>query len=116
MNILQIEFAPGILAERDAILKSRGHQVISILGANNARNTNVSDSGIGVVVIGHGAPRAEREQLISYFRNKLPGVPIVVLLRSTDGPFADADFNCPADDPPLWEKTVTGTLTRMHNT
>jgi DNA-binding NarL/FixJ family response regulator len=103
------------LAERDAILKSRGYQVISVLSGDDAYKINVSDSGIGVVVIGHGAPRAAREQLISYFRNKLPGVPIVVLLRSTDGPFADADFNCPADDPPLWERTVTEILTRMHD-
>jgi hypothetical protein len=28
------------------------------------------------------------------------------LLRTTDAPFSGADFNCPADNPPLWERTV----------
>jgi integrase len=74
MKILQIEFSPSILAERDAILQNRGYQVISILGGNNARNINVSDSGIGVVVIGHGAPRTEREQYEFADRNPITAV------------------------------------------
>jgi hypothetical protein len=106
MNILQIEFSPGLLSDREAILKRHGYHVISILGSANARGLEVSDPTIGVVVIGHGATRSEREQLIAYFRDALPGAPIVLLLRTAEDPFNDADFNCPADNPPLWERTV----------
>lgn len=72
----------------------------------------MSASGIGVVVVGHGAPWLERESLIAYFRKLLPGIPIVALLRTVDSPFSGADFNCPADNPPLWEKTVVQALLR----
>lgn len=109
MKILQVEFSPRLLPDREAILKGLGYQVISTLGSN-ARTIKVSDSTIGVVVIGHGATRLEREQLATYFRDALPGVPIVVLLRSGEDPFDGADFNCPADNPPLWERTVIADL------
>lgn len=112
INILQIEFSPNLLPDREAILKRHGYQVMSILGSINARNLKIPDLTIGVVVIGHGATRSEREQLITYFRNALPGVPIVVLLRAGEDPFNGADFNCPADNPPLWERTVIEALGR----
>jgi DNA-binding NtrC family response regulator len=109
-SVLQVEFSPSILAEREAILRRNGYSVISILGSSNARSLDLPSAGIGVVVIGHGAPRLERESLISYFRALQPGIPVVALLRSTDTPFADADSNCPADNPPLWERTVIQAL------
>jgi len=111
-TVLQIEFFPSLLTEREAVLKRQGYPVISILGSSNARNVNVSAPGMGVVVFGHGAPRLERETLIAYFRERLPGIPIVSLLRATHAPFSGVDFNCPADNPPLWERTVVQALLR----
>jgi hypothetical protein len=105
-TVLQIEFSPSLLSEREAVLKRQGYPVISTLGSSNARNVEVSAPGMGVVVVGHGAPWLERESLIAYFREFFPGIPIVALLRRTDAPFSGADFNCPADNPPLWERTV----------
>jgi hypothetical protein len=37
-------------------------------------------------------------------------LPIVALLRSRDDDFKTADYNCGADDPPLWVRTVTQAL------
>ena len=89
--------------------------MISVLGSSNARDVDVSAPGMGVVVVGHGAPWLERETLIAYFRELLPGIPIVSLLRTTDAPFSGADFNCPADNPPLWERTVISALARTEH-
>ena len=111
-TVLQVEFSPSLLSEREAVLKRNGYPAISVLGSSNARNLDLSASGIGVVVVGHGAPWLERESLITYFRELLPGIPIVALLRTTDAPFSGADFNCPADNPPLWERTVVQALLR----
>jgi hypothetical protein len=72
-TVLQIEFSPSLLSEREAFLKQHGSPVISILGSSSARNVDVSASGIGVIVVGHGAPWLERESLIAYFRELLPG-------------------------------------------
>ncbi len=46
-------------------------------------------------MIGHGASRQERQGLINYFRQAVPGVPLVVLLRSRDDDFNATDYNCP---------------------
>ena len=56
-----------------------------------------------MIVIGHGALRSERQYLVTRFRKEIPVVAIVSLLRSTDEPFIEADFNIPADNPPLWK-------------
>src|ERR1019366_7918779 len=37
-------------------------------------------------------------------------VPLVALLRSRDDDFSDVDYNCRADDPPLWVRTVAQAL------
>ena len=86
-TIVQVEFCPSLLAIRDEILQSLGHPVVSVLGSQAARNLALSDASVGVVVIGHGAPRRERLALIAHFREALPGVPIVVLLRRRDKAF-----------------------------
>ena len=111
-TVLQIEFSPSLLAERAAVLERNGYRVISAFGSSDARSLGVLDPAIGVVVIGHGAPWLERVGLVTRFREVLPGIPIVALLRSKDDPFADADFNCRADNPPLWERTVAQALGR----
>ena len=111
-TVLQIEFSPSLLSEREAVLKRSGYPTISVLGSSNARNLDLSAPGIGVIVVGHGAPWLERHGLIAHFREALPGVPIVALLRRNDDPFSEADFNCPSDNPPLWERTVTQALGR----
>ncbi len=97
-TVLQIEFSPSLLAERAAVLERNGYRVISALGSADARTLEVLAPSIGVVV--------------AHFREVLRGVPIVALLRSNDDPFTDADFNCRADNPPLWEGTVAQTLER----
>jgi hypothetical protein len=114
-TVLQVEFSPSLLLDREAVLKRVGYHVISVLGSSDARSLEVSDSPTGVIVIGHGALRLDRQDLIAHFRETLPGIPIVALLRSTDDPFSGADFNCPADNPPLWERTVISALARTEH-
>jgi hypothetical protein len=111
--VLQIEFSPSLLEEREAILQRCGCQVISILNPNKEKDLVPAGINLGVVVIGHGAPWSERQDLVALLRKANPGVPIVTLLRSTDEPFYKADFNIPADNPPLWERTVLQALERL---
>ena len=105
-TILQIEFSQGLLEDRTAILRRSGCTVMSILGCDEAQASNPVAHNVGVVVIGHGALREEREQLVSLFREKVPNITIVCLLRYTDRPLPEADFNVPADNPAHWERTV----------
>jgi hypothetical protein len=108
--IVQVEYRPSLLLIREDILQSLGHPVISVLGLQAARSLDLSNRLIGVIVIGHGAPWQERVELITHFRETLPGVPIVALLRRRDKEFGGIDFNCPADNPPQWIRVVQQAL------
>jgi hypothetical protein len=109
-TIVQVEFRESLLSIRDEILQSLGHPVISALGSRAARNLELSRESVGVVLIGHGAPWQERCNLATHFRETLPGIPIVASLRRRDKDVSGADYNCPADDPPLWVRTVRQAL------
>jgi hypothetical protein len=67
-----------------------------------------------VILIGHGAPWEERSQLISHFKQILPGTPVIASLRQSDKPFSGADFNCPADNPPEWVRVVRQALAGLN--
>ena len=111
-TVLQIEYSPGLLSERRSILEPLGYDVISVLGFSDALDRDLLKQPIGVVVIGHGASWVDRQELIAHFREGLPGVPIVALLRKSDLGFDDADYNCPGDNPPLWIRTVAQALAK----
>ena len=104
--IVQVEFYPSVLSIREDILQSLGHPVVSVLGVQAARSLDLSDRLVGVIVIGHGASLQERRDLIAYFRETLPGVPILALLRRQEEAFGGVDFSCPADNPPEWVRMV----------
>ena len=108
--IVQVEYRPSLLSIREDILQSLGHPVVSVLGSRSARGLDLSDRPVGVVMIGHGASWQERVELIAHFRETLPGVPIVALLRRRDKVFNSADFNCPADNPPQWVRMIQQAL------
>ena len=109
-TVLQIEYSPGLLSERRSILEPLGYDVISVLGFSDALDRDVLRQPVGVIVIGHGASWIDRQELISHFREGMPGVPIVALLRKSDLGFDGADYNCPGDNPPLWIRTVAKAL------
>ena len=92
-TILQVEYRLSLLSVREEILQSLGHPVVSVLGSQAARNLALSDALVGVVVIGHRAPRHERCELIAHFRESLPGVPIVALLGRRDKAFGKIDVS-----------------------
>jgi len=66
------------------------------------------------ILIGHGAAWEERFQLISHFKRTLPGIPVIASLRQSEKPFENADFNCPADNPPEWVRSVRQALAGMN--
>jgi len=106
-SIILVEFRPGLLEIRRELLESLGHPILSALGLSAARGIDLSTVFPGVFIIGHRAPRNERRSLIAYFRQAASSVPILVLLSRTDDNFYEADYNCPADDPPQWIRAVS---------
>lgn len=113
-TIVQVEYRSGLLAVREEILQFLGCPVVSVFGSEAARQLDLSDNDVGVILIGHGAPWEERSQLIAHFKRTLPGIPVVASLRQSDKHFDSADFNCRADDPPEWVRLVRQALAGMN--
>lgn len=108
--IVQIEYRSGLLSVREEILQFLGCPVISVFGSQAARQLDLANNDVGVILVGHGAPWEERSQLIAHFKQLLPTTPVIASLRRADKPFSNADFNCPADNPPEWVRLVTQAL------
>jgi len=99
---------------REEILQFLGHPVISVFGSQAAKQLDLSDSNVGVILVGHGAPWEERSRLIAHFKRTLPRIPLIASLRQSDKPFGNADFNCRADNPPEWVRLVRHALAGMN--
>lgn len=97
--IVQVVYRPSLLAVREEILATLGHPVISVLGTQAAQRLNLMLPSPGVIVIGHGAGRLERQELIEFFRRTAPGVPIVALLRQRDKRFDERRLQLPSGQP-----------------
>lgn len=104
--VIQVEYRDSLLKVRGELLQSLGRPVISVLGSRAAMALNMSAIAAGAIVIGHRASHAERRGPIEHFRNASPRTGIVVLLGRDEHEFEEADFNCPADNPPLWVQVV----------
>ncbi len=105
-TILQVEFSPSLALIREEILTSLGYEVTSVIGSVNARNLDLVKRELNIIIVGHGAPWGEREQLIKYFSEALPEVPIVALLRMRDAGFSRAAFSIRADNPQHWMRAI----------
>lgn len=105
-TIVQVDFRASTLNLREEILQSLGRPVFSLLGSEAARRFDLTTHDVGVISIGHDTRWQERRELVAYFKTVLPRVPVLASLRRTDDPITEADENCPADNPPLWIRTV----------
>jgi hypothetical protein len=83
--IVLLKYNPSPLSEREEVLPDLGHPVISALGSSAARCLDLSHDRVG----------------------------LVALLRPSDSTLENADFNCPADNPPLWVRMVTQALAEI---
>jgi len=78
----------------------------AVHGGAAAKELDLVGASPGVIVIGHRAPREEREDLVRHFRSIFANVPILALIGRDDSALVGVDYNCPADEPQLWIRTV----------
>ena|SRR5919109_2756227 len=109
-TIVHVEYRPSPFRSVRRYFNSWGTRLCLSIAHEPPETLISRNCEVGAIVIGHGAPWQERCDLISHFKSTLPNVPIVASLRQRDEPFSKADYNCPADDPPQWVRTVTQAL------
>jgi hypothetical protein len=109
-SIVLVEYKSSLLEIRQQILEFLGHPIIAVQGTSAALRLDLAGVSAGVIIVAHRASREERVGLIRHFRRTAGGIPIIALMGRDDFTFTDADYNCPADQPDLWIKTVQTAL------
>jgi hypothetical protein len=76
-NILQVAYYRGPLVTRARMLESRGHQVTSVLGNDEAFGLDAAViAAADSIVIGFSAPHPVRAAMIHWFKKHYPNIPV----------------------------------------
>lgn len=103
--MLSVAFNSALMKTREALLRSRGYTVTSVLGAEPAKAA--AGQGFDVFAVGHAAPWTERRDLVRWLKQNFPGVPVVCLLRNRfEEPIPEADCSTDVEDPKGWLAAV----------
>lgn len=99
-RILHVEFDPTLLALRHALLETAGFEVISCFNDMALREVSTSTAPIHLFVIGHAAPLARRNDLVTWIKANFPETTVVVLrARETDAsPVGDVHTTSEPED------------------
>ena len=98
-KILLITYDPRLEGGRALLLREAGYDTTPVSGTSEARRAVESSSAFDLVLVGHHAPRSEREDLLRWLRHALPGARVLMLTKAHEGGFAGADCTVEADDP-----------------
>jgi len=84
-RILHVEFDRTLLAVRHALLETAGFEVISCFSSLAMREVSTATLPFDLLLIGHSASVAERNELIAWMKGIFPNTPVLVLkARVTD--------------------------------
>jgi DNA-binding NtrC family response regulator len=113
-HILQVAYYGSLLTTRQAMLEHSGYQVTSVLGNEKAlRLTADQMSSFDLIVVGFSAKQGERASAVRVFKQRNPGIPVVVLQANSSERFPEADAVTVSEDPAIWLAAVGGCL-RAH--
>lgn len=89
-------------AARETLLRSFGHEVISVADNDAAKRALVSISNVDTFVLGHTAPEQTRKEMIDWLKVNFPKAKIVALIPSACPQLLCADYNIPQRDWAAW--------------
>jgi hypothetical protein len=105
-RIFQIAYDELLLISRAQILKDRGYHVTSVLGNEDAHRVLTKGEKYRIFLIGHAAPQAERQAMVSWIKVQFPGAKVLALNAPSYGALPEADFNFVLNGPEEWLATV----------
>ena len=105
--ILQIVYDESLLITREQLLKSRGYEVVSVLGNEDAKRLlAIPGQFYRLFIVGHAAPQQAREEIACWLKERFPKTQVLAL----NGPYQDkvraADLNAILEGPDAWLSAV----------
>jgi hypothetical protein len=104
--IFQIAYDEMLLVRRAELLKSRGYEVSSALGNDDARRSLANNGGCRLFIVGHAAPRETREEMVRWLKRNFPHIRILALNPPHQANLAEADYNLVLNGPEEWLSIV----------
>ncbi len=105
-SVFQIAYNEGLLVTRAELLKARGYHVVSVLGNDAAKRILDKSQHYRLFIVGHDAPREERETMFQWLRVNFPKAKILALTSPYESPVTAADYSIPLNGPEQWLAAV----------
>jgi 5'(3')-deoxyribonucleotidase len=96
--MFQIGYDEKELNARAELFRRCGHEVISVVDNEAAKNALTSIHNIDVFVVGHTAPEQTRKKMVDWLKTNFPKVKIVALIPSANRQLPRADYNVLLND------------------
>ena len=111
MHILQVAYDRGLLATRAILLERCGYLVTSVFGNDSAMGIGGDVlSTVDVVVIGFSTKPTVRAEVILWFKQNYPAIPVVALQVNAFEKFPKADCVTLSEDPLIWLSALARTV------
>lgn len=97
------------------MLKSAGYEVTSVVG--NDRAITLDDAVIAaadLIVVGFDAPHSVRAEMVLWFKQHYPEIPVLALQSSRWEAFPEADMSTFSEDPAIWLAEIASILKSAH--
>lgn len=108
-RVFQIAYDKMLLIAREQLLKSRGYDVISVLGSENAQRSLTRGRSWRLFIVGHDAPRETREDMVRWLKENFPHTKVLALNPPSQDRLPEADFNFVLNGPEEWLAAVAST-------
>lgn len=105
-RVFQIAYDEMLLITRAQLLKSRGYEVTSVLGNEDAKRMLDTSQSYRLFIVGHAAPRETREQMVRWLKTNFPGTKVLALNPPYHSNLPGADYNVALNGPDEWLAAV----------
>jgi hypothetical protein len=109
-RVFQIAYDETLLVSRAELLKSRGYEVSSVLGNDAAKRILDTRDRYRIFIVGHGAPKETREEMVRWLKSNFPNTKILVVNPPSSAILAGADYNVVLNGPEEWLSIVANTV------
>ena len=106
-RVFQIAYEELRLIARAEILRQRGYEVVSVLGNEDALRVLTKGGQYRIFLIGHKAPKKERQEIVRWIKANFPGAKILALNPPKNGGLPEADFNFVINGPEEWLAAIS---------
>jgi hypothetical protein len=87
---------------RETLLRSFGHEVISVANNDAAKRALASIPNVDVFILGHTTPEQPQKEMADWLKVSFPKAKIVALIPSACPQLLCADYNVPQSDWAAW--------------